>query len=152
MVSIELVESKASPPERAQRLLDYWHSFNANGPRPTRDDFTPYALKAWLGNIDVYDAENGGEDFRLRLNGTQVVALTGEDWTGKTARDVDRRFGSTLHDELAAVCRTKQPSAQHIRIFQKQYLAAYRLLLPIFSDRRPGEVAQVFLAVFPASE
>ncbi|WP_193368439.1 PAS domain-containing protein [Pelagibius marinus] len=152
MVSIELVESEAQPPESAVALLAAWQRFNADGKGPTREDFTPFVLKPWLGNIDVYVVEDGGPDramnFRMRLNGTEVVALTGEDWTSKTARDIDRSLGVNLHEELLSVYRSKRPLAHHIRIFQKDYVTAYRLLLPIFSEERDGTVVQIFLAIF----
>ena len=148
MVMFELVEYGGAPPEEALGLLEHWRQFNRQGARPTRRDFTPFSLKPWLGNIDIYEVEDGGDEFRMRLNGTRVVAITGEDWKGKTARDIDRRFGRTLHDELRRVHRSKQPLAHHIRIFQKDYILAYRLVLPIFSDERQGEVVQIFLAVF----
>ncbi|MEO3430832.1 PAS domain-containing protein [Pelagibius sp. CAU 1746] len=152
MVSFELVESKAQPPESAAELLAVWHRFHADGKGPTRKDFTPFVLKPWLGNLDVYEVEeagaDGGLDFRMRLNGTEVVALTGEDWTGKTARDIDRHFDLTFHEELLSVYRGKQPVAQRIRIFQKDHLTAYRLMLPVFSETRDGTVAQIFLAIF----
>jgi hypothetical protein len=154
MVSFELIESKAQPPESAATLLATWRRFHADGKGPTRGDFTPFVLKPWLGNIDVYEVENGGPgreiDFRMRLNGTEVVALTGEDWTGKTARDIDRTLGASLHAELLSVYHNKQPLAHHIRIFQKDYVIAYRLLLPIFAEQRDGTVAQIFLAIFDA--
>lgn len=152
MVSFELVESKAQPPESAATLLALWQRFNAGGKGPTREDFTPFVLKPWLGNIDVYEVENGGPgrrmDFRMRLNGTEVVALTGENWTGRTARDIDRALGGTLHEELLSVYHNKQPLAHHIRIYQKDHVTAYRLLLPIFSEQHDGRVVQIFLAIF----
>jgi hypothetical protein len=148
MVMFELVERSGTPPEEALRLLELWRQFNQQGPRPTRGDFTPFSLKPWLGSIDIYDVEDDGGEYRMRLNGTRVVAITGEDWKGRTARNIDQRFGSTLHDELRRVYQSKQPLAHHIRIFQKDYILAYRLVLPIFSDERHGEVVQIFLTVF----
>lgn len=150
MVSFQLLESTATPPQKVADLLDAWRRFNTDGKGPTRSDFTPFVLKPWLGNIDIYDVETAGTDldFRMRLNGTEIVAMTGEDWTGSTARDIDRRFGVHLHDELLAVYRSQQPLTDRIRIFQKNYITAHRVLLPIFSERHEGEVAQIFLAIF----
>ena len=148
MVMFESVERGDRPPAAALALLDLWRRYNREAGRPTRSDFTPFVLKPWLGSIDIYDVEGGGAEFRMRLNGTRVVAITGEDWKGKTARDVDRKYGGTLHEELARVCQSREPLAHHIRIFQKDYILAYRLVLPIFSDERQGEVVQIFLAVF----
>ncbi|HMA15705.1 MAG TPA: PAS domain-containing protein [Kiloniellaceae bacterium] len=148
MVMFESVERGDRPPAGALALLELWRQYSLEKGRPTRSDFTPFVLKPWLGSIDIYDVEGGGATFRMRLNGTRVVAITGEDWKGKTAHDVDRRYGGTLHEELARVYRSREPLAHHIRIFQKDYILAYRLLLPIFSDEQPGAVAQIFLAVF----
>ena len=131
----------------ASSLLEYWHHFNALGNRPTRDDFTPFSLKKWLGYLDVYGVENGGEDFRIRLNGTRVTELTGEDWTGKTARDVDAKFGTELQAEVLEVVKTKKPAVHRTRIFQKDYTSAHRLMLPIFSRKNDGSVVQVLLAI-----
>ncbi len=148
MVSFELFESNEGPPERATDLLALWRHFNALGDRPTREDFTPHNLQPWLGKIDVFAVEQGGETFRMRLNGTEIVALTGEDWTGRTARDIDRHFNVTLHDEMLRIRKSKQPMTDHIRIFQKDYIGAFRLLLPVFAADGSGEVDQIFLAIF----
>lgn len=152
MFTFELVESKDTPPESAAGLLAAWRQFNAAGKGPTRGDFTPYFLKPWLGNIDIYEVEDsdaeGGKDFRMRLNGSEVVDMTGENWTGFTARDIDRKFGFSLHQEMLSVYTSKRPLAHHIRVFQKDYVTAYRLLLPIFSEKGDGQVVQIFLALF----
>jgi hypothetical protein len=152
MVTFEIVENADDPPAEAASLLDCWRRFNAQGKGPTRSDFTPFTLKRWLGNIDIYEVEegdrDGDKDFRMRLNGTEVVALTGEDWAGKTARDIDRALGASLHTDLMRVLTSKQPRADTIRIFQKDYVSAHRLLLPVFSDDGDGAVVQIFLALF----
>lgn len=168
-VSFEFLDCCAVPPPQAASLLDAWQAIHAQttpdgGPRPTRADFTPFALKPWLGHIDIFEvertpdsggdsggsAEGGGTvtDFRLRLNGTEIVALTGEDWTGHSARDIDRYYNVTLHDDLLAVCESGAPHNDGIRIFQKSYLSACRLLLPVFSNSGDGRVTQIFLAIF----
>jgi hypothetical protein len=148
MAKFELVESADDLPEFAASLLAYWHHFNALGNRPTRRDFTPFSLARWLGYIDVYEAEDGGEEFRIRLNGSRVTELTGEDWTGRTAKDVDRKFGFGLHDEVFAVFKSKQPVSHHTKIYQKDYVTAHRLMLPVFSEADDGEVVQIFMALF----
>jgi hypothetical protein len=146
--TFELVRSRDDLPERAASLLDFWHHFNAQGHRPTRDDFTPFSLKKWLGHLDVYGVEKDGEEFRIRLNGTRVTELTGEDWTGKTARDVDRKFDTNLHGEVLEVVRSRQPAIHETKIFQKDFTSAHRLMLPIFSQEGDGAVTQVLLAIF----
>jgi len=144
----ERVERSDDLPEMAASLLDFWYHFNAQANRPTRDDFTPFSLKKWLGYLDVYGIEDDGEVIRIRLNGTRVTELTGEDWTGRTARDVDRKFDSKLHDDVMEVVRSRQPSIHETQIFQKDYASAHRLMLPIFSREGDGKVTQVLLALF----
>ena len=144
----DLTESGGALPEMAASLLGYWQHFNALGDRPTRDDFTPFSLQKWLGHLDVYGVEDEGETFRIRLNGTKVTENTREDWTGCTAKDVDRKFGTSLQQEVMDVVRSKKPAFQETRIFQKEFATAYRLMLPIFSREGDGKVVQVFLAIF----
>lgn len=148
VATYERIESVEELPETAARLLDFWQGFRALGPRPTRQDFTPFALKPWIGYLDVYGVEDGGADFRIRLNGTRVTELTGEDWTGRRASDVDERFGSALREEVAAVYTSQQPAYHRTRIFQKNYTTAHRLMLPVFCDSGDGRVVQIFLAIF----
>jgi len=155
MTRFERLETDQEVPAVAQDLLAAWQRFNASGNRPTRDDFTPFVLKPWLGQIDIYDVEDAGSesgpDFRLRLNGTKTVALTGDDWTGATAREIDRALDVTLHADLQAVYEAGKPLSQPIRLFKKRYITAHRLMLPIFSQAGDGTVSQVFLAIFPIS-
>ena len=143
-------------PEKAAELLATWFRLNAESGGPTRRDFTPFSLKSWLGNIDIYHVENAGEngepDFRLRLNGSATVALTDEDWTGSTAREIDCVLGARLQDDLLQVFRTRLPRAEVIQLFRKNYMTAHRLLLPVFSETGGGEVAQVFLAIFSPAQ
>jgi len=152
VVSDEIVENLDELPPIARSLLAFWQEFNDQGHRPTRRDFTPFSLKPWLGYLDVYGVEDGGREFRIRLNGSRVTELTGEDWTGRTASDVDRKFGFGLHNEVLDVFTSKRPACHLTRIYQKNFTSAYRLMLPIFSEDGDGRVVQVFLAIFWSKE
>ena len=146
------VESRDDMPATVRSLLDLWHSFDTDGGRPTRQDLTPFTLKPWLGFIDVYGVEDGGRTFRIRLNGSHTTAMTGEDWTGRTAHDVDRKYGFGLHDEVHRVFTSKRPACHVTRIYQKDFALAYRLMLPVFSETGDGSVAQILLAIFLTDE
>jgi len=146
------VEMQEDVPETVRRLLDLWQRFAAEPGRPTRADLTPFTLKPWLGFIDVYGVENGGRTFRIRLNGSCTTAMTGEDWTGRTAHDVDRKYGFGLHDEVHRVFTSQRPACHLTRIYQKDFALAYRLMLPVFSEAGDGSVAQILLAIFLTDE
>jgi len=135
----------AAPPLHA--LHDFWLDCRGTSDVPNRDAFDPFNLRAWLGHISVYEAINDGEDFRIRLEGTSIVAITGEDWTGRRASDVDRRYGSRLVDFMKGTIRTHQPAIHSMRLFQNNIEYITRLLLPIRS-RPLGPVDQVFLAMY----
>lgn len=135
----------ASP--RMQPLLDFWMDCRGTSDVPNRDAFDPFNLRQWLGHISVYESINDGADFRIRLEGTSIVAITGEDWTGRRASDVDRRYGSRLVEFMRAAVRTHQPAIHTMRLFQNNIEYITRLLLPIRSQPT-GPVDQVFLVMY----
>lgn len=148
MAAFERLESAELLPKDALALFSYWRQCHLSGAGPTRAEFDPPSLRRWLGKIDIYAVENGGQDFRLRLNGTETVEVTGEDWTGRTARDIDAVYDQGLQDDLAAVMHGGKPALHRMTVFQKEFIPAYRLVLPIFAAPGQGEVAQIVLAMF----
>ena len=150
MVAYEQVENAEILPDDAAALLKYWRQCEVAGTGPTRAEFGPLELRRWLGKIDIYEVDGEGAEFRLRLSGTETVAMTGEDWTGKTARDVDRAYGHGFHDDLLIVYRSRRPALHRIKVFQKDFMTVYRLLLPIFAGPEDRRVRQIFLAMFVA--
>lgn len=131
----------------ASSLCDYWHTNRGDGGVPDRSSFDPMRLKPWLGFLSVYEFDNRRGDFRNRLEGSFVVDLTGENWTGRYASEVDDRFDSNFLAELREVLGAGRPSVDLIQIYQNDFGVAVRVLLPVAS--RPGAVAnQVFVAIF----
>ncbi len=129
------------------KLYDFWLDCRGVGDVPNRDAFDPFNLRPWLGHISIYQTINDGADFRIRLEGTSIVAITGEDWTGKRASDVDRRYGSRLVDFMKATLRAHEPAIHTMRLFQNNIEYITRVLLPVRSQQR-GPVDQVFLAMY----
>jgi hypothetical protein len=129
------------------QLHDFWLDCRGTSDVPSRDAFDPFNLRQWLGHISIYETIQDGTDFRIRLEGTSIVAITGEDWTGKRASDVDRRYGSRLVDFMQTAIRTHQPAIHTMRLFQNNIEYITRLLLPIRSHPL-GPVDQVFLAMY----
>lgn len=132
---------------KAASLLEYWHRNRQDGALPDRTTFEATRLAEWLGFLSIYQYEAGPDDFRNRLEGSYVADLTGENWTGRYASDVDRRFGSSFRAELAEVRVRETPVADLVQIYQNDYGVAVRLLLPValIGGR---EADQIFVALF----
>lgn len=133
---------------RAEGLLAYWHDSLGKHDIPDRAAFNPHALRRWLGFISIYKYVEARDDFVNALEGTLITQITGQDWTGKTASDVDRAFGSTFHLELSDVRTSRTPMMDNVQIYQKDYKTATRLLMPIAAEGSQ-EANQIFLALFP---
>ncbi|MES1989967.1 MAG: PAS domain-containing protein [Pseudomonadota bacterium] len=64
------------------RLVAYWHEKCQGRPRPERSDIVPRDILQLLPNTVIYDVLDGGADFRVRVFGTALVELVGEERTG----------------------------------------------------------------------
>lgn len=132
---------------RAGSLHEKWASLCRDGLPPDREALDVFALEPWLGHISIYEAVGDGADFRIRLEGTRIAAMTGEDWTGRLASQVDAAFGTALLGMLQEVLRTARPSFHATRIYQRDYQNALRMLLPVRS-RRDGPTDQILLVLY----
>ena len=142
---LDAVPACASPSLRS--LLDFWSRSAAGNGAPNREQFDVFKLRPWLGHLSIYETVDDGSDFRIRLEGTSIVAITGEDWTGKRASDVDARYGSRIAEFMRDIIQTYRPMIHTMRVFQNDVEIITRLLLPVRS-RRDGPVDQVFLVIY----
>jgi hypothetical protein len=129
-------------------LYRLWRDAREGRALPTREALSPETLRPWLGSLSIYERTSEGDDFRIRLDGTKLVAMSGEDWTGQLVSQLDRRFRSDLLACCLEVCRLRLPLFDSAApILPKSYRYAQRLLLPLSRD---GENAtQLMLALFP---
>lgn len=142
---VDVLPPSADP--RAAALLAKWSSCQVDGTPPDRETLDVFALRPWLGHISIYETVNGRADFRIRLEGTRISQMTGEDWTGRHASQVDARFGTQLVAIMREVVASRRPSFHTTRIYQREFRGAIRMLLPMRS-RRDSPVDQIFLAMF----
>jgi len=142
---LDALPASASP--SLHSLLQFWSDAADGDGVPSRDRLDALTLRPWLGHISIYQAIDGGRDFRIRLEGTSIVAITGEDWTGKRATEVDARYGCRIAEFMREVVRTHRPAVHTMRVFQNEVEHITRLLLPVRSHP-DGPVDQVFLAIY----
>ncbi len=74
--------SDLAPPQ-LRFLHDYWTTLAAGRPMPLTSDIDPLAMKPALGYIMLIDVIDGGQDFRYRLFGSRIAAVSGFDVTGR---------------------------------------------------------------------
>lgn len=80
----------SDPRSRSVRAFaDHWLSKCVNERLPSRRDIDIAELGPWLGRVLMMDVIDGGEDFRYRLIGTEIVDAVGRDLTGRLVSDVD---------------------------------------------------------------
>jgi hypothetical protein len=127
-------------------LIEFWTANRGPDGVPDRSSFAPDNLRSWIGNISIYEKIATDNDFRIRLEGTKIVQITGEDWTGRRVSEIDARYGTHFLGDVGTVLSRRQPSVSQCRVFQRVFKPAERALLPIAS--RPGQVDQVFFCLY----
>lgn len=133
--------------ERLLTLYYFWQSQGWHEDPPDRSQLRDEILRPWFGHISVFQAIEDGADFQVRLDGTAVVTITGEDWTRRKASEIDRRFGRDLSGALRVALRTRRPLIHATRLFQNEHPRSTRLLLPVRSVPM-CEPDQVFLVLY----
>lgn len=142
---LDALPASASP--LLHNLLQFWSNAADGRDTPSRERLHAFSLRPWLGHISIYESIDNGSDFRIRLEGTAIVAITGEDWTGKRASDVDAKYGCRIAEFMRGVVKSRQPAIHTMRVFQNEVESITRLLLPV-RGRSDGPVDQVFLVIY----
>lgn len=134
---------------RLMQLYEYWNDKRGNRSMPSRADLDPLDLRALLPNIALVDIEEGPRRYRYRLVGTALIAVLGQDLTGKYLDQMPmlfRRFAGNAYDELMArkaptyaVFDTNLPLLRTVRY--------KRLMLPLSADGQ--RVNMVIAGFFP---
>lgn len=65
-------------------LHDYWQSIRGDQCVPDRRDFSPVSVKRHLPNLAVIEVHIDTKAFEVRLFGTALMEIFGEDRTGRT--------------------------------------------------------------------
>ena len=141
-------EPPPQAPAALSKILALWRSLAAGGEIPHRGQFDPVTLRPWLGHVMIYEAVDGGRDFRNRLEGSEVVMLTGEDWTGRCASEVDAQFGSRMLEHMQEAVKTGRPCMHSMWMFQNDAIRVTRLMMPVRS-RADGPVDQILAVLYP---
>ena len=116
-------------------LLDLWRSKRPPGVVPHRAEFDGFTLRPWLGWLTVYEELDDKADFFVRLDGTNIVALTGDEWTGRRMSELDPRYAVPVLKTLRRAARERQPIVD--RFYNpavKDFLTFHRVTLPLWEE------------------
>ena len=139
-------------------LLACWEEKRAGRPFPDRADIRPEEFRKMLPHVGIVEVLDGGADFRFRLFGAELSAITGFDRTGETFSEMKAAPDSKLTDKVmqerwseamravllvAGPLSLKTPVA---RIGDEAPLDMHALLLPFTHGGE--EIGQILGAVF----
>ncbi len=130
------------------RLLHrYWLSKHVDGHPPAREDIDPITeIPRLVANLMLVDAT--GEGFVYRFVGTEVVAQTGQDLTGRHV-GLSRKYASVQPGFIAAldfVRVNRQPRLLMYRFDRELPAKQLVLLLPLHTV--PGGIVKILGGAF----
>lgn len=136
-MAIPVLSTSDIPDQRLRRFHEYWDVRRGARVAPAQCDIDPVDIPDLLGHINIYDVRPEPRDFRVRLNGTLVAGMQGQDITGKwcseiMSGDVAERcyaaFGICVDDRKPALVETS------LAFCGKPYGAQLILAAPLSSD------------------
>lgn len=134
---------------RFKRVHDYLEAKARPGKLPGRQHIDPLELRDVLPHLMLVDVERApGQPirYRIRLVGTQVVALQGSDATGKYVEDVLNK-GPDIIAGYSEILETRQPQYRRgaVATTDRDHLTYQRIAFPLAAD---GETVDMLLFVF----
>jgi hypothetical protein len=145
------VKSEIERNARFRRLADYLAAKAPPGKLPGRKHIDPLELAdllPWLMLIDVIPQTSGEPRYRIRLVGTEVVAIQGSDGTGKFVEEVlTGSEGSDVIRRYGEILRTHEPQYRRgtVAATGREHVPYERIVFPLAND---GERVDMLLFVF----
>ena len=136
-------------PLKLEKLVAVWRAKCVDGRLPSRDDFTPRDLKAWLSNLALLECiPEGG--YRFRVCGTGLISRFGCDATGMAVEELTEELRIDLRDRLDRSSTLQMPVVACLQILVALKCADYsELILPLAN--KDAQVSMLLLATYTAS-
>lgn len=131
-------------------LLRYWDDLRGARRMPGCREVDAIEMRPALGYINLVEAVEGGHDFRYRVFGSIVAAVSGFDMTGRCASAL--RASAYVVEFGLAVFRATLRRGEPLFTVHGPPAAVYtatwhRLVLPLADEQ--GEVARLLVCVVP---
>jgi hypothetical protein len=118
-------------------LLDYWRRLAGDHALPGASAIDPFAMRSALGYVSLVDVLDRGDDFRTRLYGSIVAAVSGFDLTSDLVSTAPMQsYMRTYHLAIyrAVLARGEPLLTRHGAPDAKTTAAWHRLVLPLVGD------------------
>jgi len=118
-------------------LLQYWRSKCQGDVMPARRDIDPIEMKPWLGNLLLVEFPADRMQYRIRLEGVNIVHFYGTSRQGKgieaLTSEEERRI---LLSQYFIVLDHKQPAHYETEFVTSEGILTFqrKLLLPLSDD------------------
>ena len=146
-----MVSTPVDEHPRFRRLADYLAGKAPAGKLPGRQHIEPTEiadLLPWMMMIDVIAEPDGGLRYRIRLVGTEVVAIQGSDGTGKYVEAVlDQNDVGAILRGYGEIVRSRQPGYRSgvVATAGREHVPYRRIAFPLARD---GEQVDMLLFIF----
>jgi hypothetical protein len=131
-------------------LLRYWQDLRGTRRLPAYREIDAVEMRPALGYVHLLDTVEGGRDFRYRVFGSIVAAVSDFDMTGRLASTLKASayVGEFGLASLRAVFARREPLFTEHGPPTATYTATWhRLILPLADDQ--GDVARVLVGMVP---
>jgi len=129
-------------------FLSYWNAKRGARRFPARADIVPREIIKLLPWINIYDVIDGGRDFHIRLIGTALTTVLGEDeYRGQPISNLPPLLAQRIHTACNWVLETQAPirTYAHQSVIPGQdFQGAESCLAPLSSD---GETIDVIIVL-----
>lgn len=134
--------------DKIRQIVGYWMSIHPPDGLPGRQHFDPAEIPALLPNIRLLDVVGSLPRFRVRLMGTQVREIMGEEQTGRWLDEVfPNLHGSVTHAELVKTVTMRQPRWRRGKpaiALDRLFLDMERVYLPFARNGRKVDMVLTF--------
>jgi len=152
-VELRPVTTPDDLPQEGQRVVyGLWKSVfdESEGVAPSRDAFDIAEIQAYLANVSLVDILDGGEDFRIRVFGTELVRIQGRDLTGFRVSELESENRYGILAAFRTVTQTVKPHYARTLALDSSHAAEYdRLSLPFSKDGKTPD--QILALNYPAA-
>jgi hypothetical protein len=148
------VGARAAAVRAHQELFAYWAARRRSGALPGRADIDPCGLKRLLPTISLIQVLDPPRSFRLRLAGTGLYGVYGEEITGKRLEEVYSPGAADYwRDELQRVVEERRPRAgvHNMGWRGAWHVSLLWLRLPLASNGRDVDVILGYDAIMTPS-
>lgn len=136
--------------EKLQFLLAYWSGLASNASIPLTSQIDPIEMRPSLGYAMLLEVVGGGRDFRYRVFGTEIAAVSEFDMTGHLLSEHPAsayivEFALAVY--RAAIVRRSAALTEHWPSRTRHTASWQRLILPLANSS--GEVIRFLAGTVP---